>query len=76
MVGDVILWESSEELLVYRDSTLRGTIASAYQTEGDPRNQIKLRGWHTIWGGRDEYFDHLLRTVKLQATGGQFGCQN
>jgi hypothetical protein len=34
------LWESSEDFLVYRDSQLRATIASAYQTEGEPRIEV------------------------------------
>lgn len=31
------LWESKEDFEAYRDSELRGTIAKAYQTEGEPR---------------------------------------
>ena len=34
------LWESSEDFQVYRDSELRATIASAYQTEGEPRIEV------------------------------------
>ena len=34
------LWESSEDFMVYRDSELRATIASAYQTEGEPRIEV------------------------------------
>ena len=34
------LWESREDFLVYRDSELRATIASAYQTEGEPRIEV------------------------------------
>jgi heme-degrading monooxygenase HmoA len=34
------LWESSEDFLVYRDSKLRATIASAYQTQGEPRIEM------------------------------------
>ena len=33
-------WESNEDFLVYRDSELRATIASAYQTEGEPRIEV------------------------------------
>jgi heme-degrading monooxygenase HmoA len=34
------LWESEEDLLAYRDSELRKTIAKAYQTEGEPRIEV------------------------------------
>ena len=34
------LWESNEDFLVYRDSELRASIASAYQTEGEPRIEV------------------------------------
>jgi heme-degrading monooxygenase HmoA len=34
------LWKSSEDFLAYRESELRATIASAYQTEGVPRIEV------------------------------------
>jgi len=34
------LWKSNEDFLEYRDSELRATIASAYQTEGEPRIEV------------------------------------
>ena len=34
------LWESREAFETYRDSELRKTIASAYQTKGEPRIEI------------------------------------
>ena len=34
------LWESREELLAFRESELRSTIAKAYQTEGEARIEV------------------------------------
>lgn len=34
------LWESREDFDAFRDSELRKTIASAYQTEGEPRIEV------------------------------------
>ena len=33
-------WESNDDFSVYRDSELRATIASAYQTQGEPRVEV------------------------------------
>ena len=33
-------WESKEDLVAFRDSELRATIAKAYQTEGDPWGEV------------------------------------
>ena len=38
--GGLYLWESNEAFDEYRQSELRATIASAYQTEGDPDIEV------------------------------------
>lgn len=38
--GGLYLWESQEALDDYRQSELRATIASVYQTEGEPQIEV------------------------------------
>jgi len=38
--GGLYVWSSTEDFQSYRDSELRKTIASAYQTQGEPQVEV------------------------------------
>ena len=38
--GGLYLWESADALAEYRESELRATIGTAYQTAGEPRVEV------------------------------------
>lgn len=39
-IAGLYFWESQDALAEFRDSDLRASIASAYQTEGEPRVEV------------------------------------